>query len=392
MRVRRLDVAIGIAAACAGAWSASLQSDGPWAILGGAFLGASLGVLRGAPLAGLGLAVAGTTLCGVRGPIPDGPMLLLLIGSFGIGLYAGRVAGIVAVVALFFADLTHALTADDWVPTVMFPAVFWGAGRALRGHEVVAARLRERNTELAEEREAYAQLSVRYERARIAAELHDIVAHAISVMVVQASAGQRLAAVDPGLTAQTFRTIADAARQAEDDMGRLVALLGDELDAGPAPDLALVQELVARAAGSGLDVTLRLEGPLDDIPGPTAATAYRVVQESLTNALRYAAGAQVAVRVRGGEDALDVEVANGAAKARAELAGAGTGNGLAGLRERIDAVGGSLRAGPLPEGGWLVAARIPRRALGVPEAARRPDGTEGRKRPPQAGPRAFSKA
>jgi signal transduction histidine kinase len=182
-------------------------------------------------------------------------------------------------------------------------------------------------------------------------------------MVVQASAGQRLAAVDPGLTAQTFRTIAEAAREAEDDMGRLVALLGDEVDTGPAPDLALVQELVARAAGSGLDVTLRLEGPLDDVPGPAAATAYRVVQESLTNALRYAAGAQVAVRVRGGEDALDVEVANGAARAREELTGAGTGNGLAGLRERIDEFGGSLRAGPLPDGGWLVAARIPRRAL-----------------------------
>jgi signal transduction histidine kinase len=363
MRPRRLDVAIGVAAACAGAWTASLQTSGTWAVIGGALLGASLGLLRGTPLAGLAAAVAGTTLSGVGGPIPDGPMLLLLVSSFGIGLYAGRVAGVIAVVALFVADLTHALTADDWVPTVMFPAVFWGAGRALRGHEVVAARLRERNSELAEEREAYAQLSVRYERARIAAELHDIVAHAISVMVVQASAGQRLAAIDPGLTAQTFRTIAEAAREAEDDMGRLVALLGDEPESGPAPDLALVQELVARAAGSGLDVTLRLEGPLDDIPGPAAATAYRVVQESLTNALRYAAGAQVAVRVRGGDEALDVEVANGPAKAREELTGAGTGNGLAGLRERIDAFGGSLRAGPLPEGGWLVAARIPRKTV-----------------------------
>ena len=170
-----------------------------------------------------------------------------------------------AVVALFAADLTHAFSADDWVPTVMFPAVFWGAGRAMRAHEVVARRLKERAAELAEEREAYAQLSVRYERARIAAELHDIVAHAISVMVVQASAGQRLAAVDPELTTQTFHHIADAARQAEDDMGRLVALLGDE-PAGPAPDLALVEELVARAAGSGLDVTLRLEGTVDEVP------------------------------------------------------------------------------------------------------------------------------
>jgi signal transduction histidine kinase len=244
----------------------------------------------------------------------------------------------------------------------MFPAVFWGAGRAMRAHEVVARRLKERGAELAEEREAYAQLSVRYERARIAAELHDIVAHAISVMVVQASAGQRLAAVDPELTTQTFHHIADAARQAEDDMGRLVALLGDE-PVGPAPDLALVEELVARAAGSGLDVTLRLEGAVDEVPAATAEAAYRVVQESLTNALRYAAGAAVAVTLRGGDDAIDVEVRNGAADREPELRGAGTGNGLGGLRERIDACGGTLDAGPTADGGWRVAARIPRRTL-----------------------------
>jgi signal transduction histidine kinase len=365
MRPRRLDLAIGVLAAIAGGWTASLQSGGTLAIVGGVLLGASLGALRSVPMLGFALAVAGTTLAGIDGSIADGPMALLLIASFGIGLYAGRVAGVVAVVALFAADLTHAFSADDWVPTVMFPAVFWGAGRAMRAHEVVARRLKERAAELAEEREAYAQLSVRYERARIAAELHDIVAHAISVMVVQASAGQRLAAVDPELTTQTFHTIADAARQAEDDMGRLVALLGDEADAAPAPDLALVEELVSRAAGSGLDVTLRLEGGVDEVPAATAEAAYRVVQESLTNALRYAAGAAVAVTLRGAEDAIDVEVRNGAAGSEPELRGAGTGNGLGGLRERIDACGGTLDAGPTADGGWRVAARIPRRTAAL---------------------------
>jgi signal transduction histidine kinase len=362
MRARRLDVAVGIAAAVAGAVTAGLQSDSSWAIAGGALLGLSLGCMRWLPLAGLALAVAGTTLSGIDGPIPDGPMLLLLVASFGVGLYAGRVAGIVAVLALFVADLTHALSTEDWVPTVMFPVVFWGAGRAMRAHEVVARKLRERAAELAEEREAYAQLSVRYERAQIAAELHDIVAHAISVMVVQAGAGQRLAAVDPDMTAETFRAIGDAARQAEADMGRLVALLGDAPEERAAPDLALVEELVARAAGSGLDVSLRLEGALDEVPAATAAAAYRVVQESLTNALRYAAGAAVAVHVRGDERAIDVEVRNAAAPADPDLRDAGTGNGLAGLRERVDACGGTLQAGPLPGGGWRVAARIPRRS------------------------------
>jgi signal transduction histidine kinase len=365
MRLPRLDLAVGVAAAALGGWSASLQSGGTPAVLGGVLLGASLGALRGIPMLGFALAVAGTTLAGIDGSIADGPMALLLVSSFGIGLYAGRVAGIVAVVALFAADLTHAFSADDWVPTVMFPAVFWGAGRAMRAHEVVARRLKERAAELAQEREAYAQLSVRYERARIAAELHDIVAHAISVMVVQASAGQRLAAVDPELTTQTFHTIADAARQAEDDMGRLVALLGDEPSSSPAPDLALVHELVARASGSGLDVTLRLEGTVDEVPAATAEAAYRVVQESLTNALRYAAGAPVAVTLRCDEEAIGIEVRDAGAGSEPELRGAGTGNGLAGLRERIDAFGGSLDAGPLPGGGWRVAARIPRRAAAL---------------------------
>ncbi len=215
--------------------------------------------------------------------------------------------------------------------------------------------------ELEEEREAHAALSVRYERARIASELHDIVAHAISVMVVQASAGQRLAARDPEATVETFEAIADAARMAEEDMGRLVALLGDDDAIGPAPDLRLVEELVARAASSGLDVRLRLEGEREGLPAPVVEAAYRVVQEGLTNALRYAAGSAVAVRVRGGPEALTVEVENAPADSEVALAGAGTGTGIQGLRERAGACGGRLEAGPTPSGGWRLGVSLPRR-------------------------------
>ncbi len=214
--------------------------------------------------------------------------------------------------------------------------------------------------ELEAEREAHARLSVRYERARIASELHDIVAHALSVMVVQAGAGQRLAAVEPELTAETFEAIAGAARQAEADMGRLVALLGDAT--GPAPDLPLVDELVARAAGSGLDVSLRLEGDRESFPPAVTQVAYRVVQEGLTNALRHAAGASVDVRLRGDAAELLVEVVNGPQTGAAPLAGSGTGNGLRGLHERVSACAGSLDAGPQADGSWRLAARMPRHA------------------------------
>ncbi len=176
-----------------------------------------------------------------------------------------------------------------------FIIMAWLAGRAVREHEQLAASLAIRNAELAEEQEAHAELSVRYERARIAGELHDLVAHAISVMVIQAGAGQRLAARDPERTREAFRAIADAAREAESDLARLVALLSDRELATASPDLALVQELVERAAASGLDVRLRLEGDTDGLPGPLLALAHRVVQEGVTNALRYGSGAPVHV-------------------------------------------------------------------------------------------------
>jgi len=186
------------------------------------------------------------------------------------------------------------------------------------------------------------------------------------VMVVQASAGQRLAAADPQLTEETFEAIAGAARLAEADMGRLVALLGDEGGVAAAPDLALVEELVQRAAGSGLDVTLRLEGEREGLPAPLVQAAYRVVQEGLTNALRYASGAKVSVLVRGGRGALVVAVENAPAPGDTTLAGIGTGNGLRGLRELANAEGGTLEAGPTPAGGWRLRAELPVRALARP--------------------------
>jgi signal transduction histidine kinase len=141
-----------------------------------------------------------------------------------------------------------------------------------------------------------------------------------------------------------------------------VTLLGDEQAIGPAPDLALVEELVARASSSGLDVTLRLEGGREGLPSPLVETTYRVVQEGLTNALRYAAGAAIRVLVHGDRDSVVVEVENAPAASERALAGSGTGTGLQGLRERVGACGGTLEAGPMPHGGWRLSARLPRKA------------------------------
>jgi len=327
-------------------------------------LGLLLGLGRVAPTPTWALASGLMLVAAATDTAPGGDTfaLVILLGAHGFvaGRFDGRVAGVAGVVALAGASVWAAvIVGDSPVPYLFIPLAGWGAGRGLRERAVVAEQLAERARELEAEREAYAALSVRYERARIASELHDIVSHAISVMVVQATAGQRLAPHDPEATAETFEAIAGAARQAEHEMALLVELLADERAAGDDADIALVEDLVARAAGSGLDVTLALEGDRGGLPPETSRLAYRVVQEGLTNALRYAAGASVQVRLAGEPAVLRVEVVNGPVKGEPSLAGVGTGNGLRGLRERVEAAGGTLRAGP-EGGGWGLAVRLPR--------------------------------
>jgi signal transduction histidine kinase len=359
----RIDVLIGMPAALFGATGAAIAGQGPGAWAAAAALGIALGLYREHPTGAAGVAVVAAAGLVPSGDMTLAPSVLVCANAFAAGRWVGRwtsAATAVALLAAMFASAILARHGDSWVvPSILLVGTAWIAGRAIRERDLVAARLAERARELEREREAFASLSVRYERARIASELHDIVAHAISVMVVQAGAAQRIAAVDPELTGETFEAIAGAARQAEQDMTRLVTLLAADDAVAQAPDLRLVEELVARAAGSGLDVTLRLEGSREGLPASAVQTVYRVVRESLTNALRYASGAPVHVLVRGGAGAIDVEVVNDPADDAEELAGHGTGNGLRGLRERVGACGGRLEAGPRESGGWRVAARIP---------------------------------
>jgi signal transduction histidine kinase len=268
-------------------------------------------------------------------------------GALAIGLL---LAGIAVAQVIAFDD-------NSLVPEIMLPLTLYLAGLALRGREALAGRLTEQADELKAERDAYARLSVRYERARIASELHDVVAHAISVMVVQASAGQRLAVREPDRAAETFDVIATAARQAQSDLNRLADLLAQDAAPDGGADLGLVREIVDTARASGLPVTLRVSGDTSGVSGAVAHTALRVVQEGLTNALRYAPGAVVEVAVDICPGALELDIVNGRATTPARL-GLGSGRGLMGLRERVGACGGTLEAGPEDEGGWSLRARI----------------------------------
>lgn len=358
-------------AAMAPLWAGDVRSR---EIALGMAMGALLGIAPYLPDAAW-LGAAGLMLTAFPlGQFPGGngsPAVYLLVAAHALaaGRHCGRARGIAAVVALVATGVAAAVHVNDaFVVFTFIPVAAWGAGTALRERSLVAAALAERVRELEDEREAYADLSVRYERARVASELHDIVAHAISVMVVQATAGQRLAHRDAAATAETFQVIGDAARQAEREMALLVKLLADDAHPGGTPDLDLVGELVDRAAGSGLHVTLTLEGERAGVSPDGAHLVYRTVQEGLTNALRYAAGAEVAVRVAGDAEGLHVEVRNGPATGETSLAGTGTGNGLRGLRERIEGYGGVLEAGPDGRG-WRVAARLPRLPRGAVTAS-----------------------
>jgi signal transduction histidine kinase len=279
--------------------------------------------------------------------------LLTLVAALG---WSGRASWVVAGgLAAYLAVLWFVLGENIEVPLIMFSVPSFLAGTVLRLHRESAEALARRGRELEEERELFAELAVRHERARIASELHDIVGHAISVMVIQAAAGQRLVDRDPVGTSQVFAGLAESARQGHEDLRRLVELLGGVEVGGP--DLSLIEEIVTRAARSGLDVSCRFEGSRDGVSAPVAHAAFRVVQESLTNALRYAPGAAVRVVVNGAGRDLTVRVENGDAVQRRPFL-SGTGRGLAGLRERVQELGGQLVAGPVA-GGWLVEATMP---------------------------------
>jgi signal transduction histidine kinase len=250
----------------------------------------------------------------------------------------------------------------------------WALGLVVRSRRNLTEQLAARGRELEAERALFAAEAVRYERARIARELHDIVAHCVSVMVIQAGAGQRLTAADPVLAAQAFGYIGEAARQAEAEIGRLVELLDHDTQERGADGVRLIGELVARAGAAGLAVSCRFTGP-GGLPVPASDAAYRVVQESLTNAFKHAPGAPVEVVVAGSAGQVEITVRSGAPSGPASgLERSGGGHGLAGMRERVAACGGDLTAGPAGDGGWLVSARLPRHPSLRPPADGRSTG------------------
>ena len=223
-------------------------------------------------------------------------------------------------------------------------------------------RDRDQRAQLAErERDVAAREAVAEERARIARELHDVVAHSVSVMVVQAQAGPRLLD-EPERLRGVFGSIEASGREALVELRRLLGILrtGDEqLAIDPQPGLDSLESLVEQVRKAGLRVDLRVEGEPVQLPPGIDLSAYRIVQEALTNALKHAGQAEAEVVVRYRASSLELEVVDNGSAAAATVTGSGSGHGLIGMRERVALYGGVLEAGARNGHGYAVRARLP---------------------------------
>ncbi|MET9295351.1 sensor histidine kinase [Streptomyces sp. NPDC003077] len=245
----------------------------------------------------------------------------------------------------------------------------WVLGDSVRTRRAYWAQLEEKAARLEKERETQSQIAVAAERARIARELHDVVAHNVSVMVVQADGAAYVLDSSPEQAKQALETISGTGRQALAEMRRLLGVLrtGEQPESGeyvPQPGVEQLADLIDQVRGAGLPVDFRVEGEPRPLPSSVELTAYRIVQEALTNTRKHGGpdvGATVRLTYR--EDELDLLVEDDGRGAQQELyesGGAdGLGHGLIGMRERVGMVGGILKAGPRQGGGFRISAVLP---------------------------------
>jgi signal transduction histidine kinase len=274
--------------------------------------------------------------------------------------YAVALAGSVPF-ALRFDDSEGASAFVLWLIMVLHLTLAAALGDRMRGRAREREGLHQRARMLAAERDQQAAIATAAERARIAREMHDVVAHSLSVVIAQADGGRYAAEHDPDAARAALRTIGRTAREAQAEMRRALGVLGDRPDEPlrPQPGVGDLDALVARTREAGLPVELVEEGDRRALTAATGLAVYRVVQEALTNVLKHAGpGAAATVRLGWEEDRVTVLVRDDGAGGGLG-SGGGPGRGLAGMRERTEARGGDFSAGPVPGGGFEVRATIP---------------------------------
>jgi signal transduction histidine kinase len=294
---------------------------------------------------------AGLFAAGMAAALLLGNLRDALQARLGLAIVLGGAAVVV------FNDPIH--SPGELVFTPVLFGIAWLAGFALRERAEQAEAAEQRASQAERQRETATRLAVAEERARIARELHDIVAHAVSVMVLQVGAVRHRL---PEALDQDRGALADVERVGRNALTEMRRLLGamrreeDDLELAPHPGLGTLEPLLDEVRSAGVPVQLRIEGEPVALPRALDLSAYRIVQEGLTNALKHAAARHVDVTVRYGAGELELEVrddGNGVAETD------GLGHGLVGIRERVKLYGGELSAGPGSDGGFVLSTRLP---------------------------------
>ena len=324
-------------------------------------LGAPLLMLRRHPAAAALCEAAALVLIAVLShaqPAPNDAIgsLIICLLSYFCGARSSLRTGVIAVLALIAASqISIGFSEFPNVEITFVTLVPLWVGYQVGLRNRLVARLAATARELSEEEDAFAQLSVRRERARIARELHDIVAHHLAVIVVQAGAGRMTTAAFDEHAGERLGTISVASRQALADMARLVDLLSDNAHGDTE---SRWRDLLTSARAGGLTVMTGELPPRLSLPAAVEQTAYRVVREVLTNAIKYAPGAQVQLQMSISAGHVEIDVLDSGPAQALALDDTGGGLGLAGIRDRVQATGGQLTAAPAA-GGWHVHATFP---------------------------------
>lgn len=295
----------------------------------------------------------------------DGPIPALVISLYSLGRYAENarfsVGGLTAALMLVaWSELSDGESVAGSFILLLLTFTIWYVGKRIRLRGEYLCLLQERAAHLEREQAAEADKAVAQERTRIARELHDIVAHQVSLMTVQAGAAKTVAAENPAAALQAMASVEKAGRQALNELRHLVSVLRPENESdglGPQPGRADIPHLIEELRNTGMDVTLTMDTDERELPAHVDLSIYRIVQESLTNVLKHA-GLEVSAEVLVQRTARDIVITvadNGRATGRS----GGSGHGIAGMRERAQLLGGSLSASPQPGGGFKVVAILP---------------------------------
>lgn len=306
-------------------------------------------------------------------PQPFTEILPVALATYSLAADTGRtfaiVGGLLIAAALFVVSLPAIGGKQDLRDLILPPVLLlaaWVAGDDARNRRRSEQLLRERAERAEREGAERARLATLEERARIAREVHDVVAHSVGVIAVQAGAARRVAAEEPDRAAEALRAIEGVSRAAMDELRRVLSVLRDpshDVSLGPQPGLASLDDLLAQVQRAGLDVRLQVEGEPSNLPASLGLAAYRVIQEALTNSLRHAGANDASVRIVYEPDRLEVTITDRAGRSSVDGGSPdrddpSTGHGLVGMRERVAMFAGTLETRTTDEG-FLVTARFP---------------------------------